>query len=166
MALPTLYPQLNAPARNLAAAFDVPTAIPTPLRRQYMAADGTPIGYGNTCDPITAEMGLSELEAWYDITEYVPEAIQEKRVTWMESFSMPLVVAAVGYGMGARPAVTAALSAASYMAPYPVALFVAWRAAGPRLRARMATRRGRNVRTGSRAPRRQRTAAARRNVRR
>ena len=154
MALPTLYPQLNDPARNLAAAFDVPRPIPTPLRRQYLAADGTSIGYGGTCDPITDEPSLSELEAIYDMTEYVPEALQEKRITWMEAFSMPLTIVALGYGMGARPAMTAALSAASYFAPYPVAAFVAWRAAGPRLRAASASRR--NVRTAPRKSRKYR----------
>lgn len=145
MALPTLYPQLNDPARNLAAAFDVARPIPTPLRRHYMAADGTSIGYGNDCDPITDETSLSGLEAIYDMTEYVPEVLQEKRIPWMEAFSMPLTIAALGYGMGARPAMTAALSAASYFAPYPLALFVAWRAAAPRLRAATGGKR-RNVR--------------------
>lgn len=166
MALPTLYPQLNEPAINL-AAFDVPRAIPTPRRRQYLAADGTSIGYGGTCDPITSEMalsGLSDLDL-YDMTEYIPEAIQEKRVTWMEAFSMPLTVAALGYGMGARPLVTAALSAASYMAPYPVALFVAFKAAEPRLRV-MSPSRSRNRRAAYRKPTtRARAPRRRRNVR-
>lgn len=160
MALPTLYPQLNDPARNLAAAFDVARPIPTPMRRQYLAADGTSIGYGNDCDPITAEMALSgmDLEAWYDVTEYVPEAIQEKRITWMEAFSMPLTVAALGYGMNARPLAVAALSAASYMAPYWVALGLAYTAAAPRagwpsLPGLGAPARRRNVRTARRKPR-------------
>lgn len=136
MALPSLY-QFTDPASNL-AAFDVPQAVPTPQRRRYVAIDGTTVGYGGTCDPITAETALSglsgaDLQAWYDMTEYVPEALQEKRITWMEAFSMPLTVAALGYSMNARPLAVAALSAASYMAPYWVALGVAYTAAAPRL---------------------------------
>lgn len=144
MALPSFY-DLDDPSSNLAAAFDVPRAVPTPTAQRYYVGDGTTIGYGGTCQPITAEnelSGLGELDL-YDITEYVPEVLQEARITWMGAFSMPLTVAALAYAMNRRPLTIVALSAASYMAPYPAALAVAFMAAGPKLRG---LRAGRNVR--------------------
>ncbi len=55
-ALPDYIPQLNDPASNLAAFGAVAVAPPlNPNRREYYAYDGTFIGYGNNCDPISME---------------------------------------------------------------------------------------------------------------
>lgn len=157
MALPSFY-DLDDPSSNLAAAFDVPQPITPHRRTHYMAADGTTIGYGNTCDPIGDEPMLSGLDL-YDITEYVPEVLQDNRITWMRAFSMPLLVGSIAYAMDKRLLTIAALSAASYMAPYPTALVGAYMIASPKFSA-MRGRRNRR-----RAPRTYRTARARRNVR-
>ena len=158
MALPSFY-DLDDPSSNLAAAFDVPKAIPTPAAKRYLVGDGTTIGYGGTCDPITDGPMLSGLDL-YDVTDYVPEVLQDNRVTWMEAFSMPLAVAALGYAAHARPLTIAALSAASYMAPYPAALATAFLAAGPRIRSRRIRR---NIRRYTPPPR---ASRSKRNLRR
>lgn len=147
MALPTFY-DLDAPASNLAAAFDVPQAIPNHVPQLYVAADGTPLDYGGSCTPITKENVLSDFElGLYDVTDYIPEVLQEKRVTWMESLSMPLTLAAVAYSGGALATPkAAAVVTASYFAPYPVALlaaYMAWKESrsGSKYRRRPAGRR-------------------------
>ena len=73
-ALPDYIPQLNDPASNLAAFGAVAVAPPlNPNRREYYAYDGTFIGYGNNCDPISMEPELSGM--------LVPDFLSENRLT-------------------------------------------------------------------------------------
>jgi hypothetical protein len=116
----------------LQGAFDVPQAIPTPARKLYRAHDGTPIGYGNTCDPITDEMQLSGLDGFDGMDGYgedlIPSALKDNRVTWLEDFALPLLLGVGKYMQTRSVPVALGWAAGAYMAPYPLAAFVAYRA--------------------------------------
>ncbi len=127
-ALPTLYP-FGEPDTNLAAAvpFDTPQAIPTPAPTNYFAYDGTPMGHGNTCDPISDEMALSGVDMeGYDLM--VPDILADNRITWLEDFAMPLLMGVGKWVQSRNIGASLAWAVGSYMAPYPVAAYVAYRA--------------------------------------
>jgi hypothetical protein len=115
MALPD-YLQLTDPTQNLAGFGLTPAIAPllNPNPRRYYAWDGTPIGTGNDCAPITREPELSGL--------VVPEFLEQNRIRWGQDFALPLAVGTAMFSATGRVLPTAGWSLVAYMAPYPFAL--------------------------------------------
>jgi hypothetical protein len=146
--LPSLYPEYDDTSSNLAggvlfprpqlttfltasdnpqgvafSGFDVPQAIPTPTAPLYRAYDGTPIGYGSTCDPISDEMQLSGYGE-----DLIPGVLKDNRITFLEDLAMPLLMGVGKYMQSGSIPQALGWSLGSYMAPYPVAVFLAYKA--------------------------------------
>jgi len=119
MALPDFI-DINDPARNLAALDAVAVSAPqlNPNQRQYVAYDGTPIGSGNDCDPLTAEPTLSGLD---DLLGFlVPDILEENRLAYWEQYALPLLLGSTLYATGRPPLTVAGWTLAAYMAPFAV----------------------------------------------
>lgn len=127
MSLPEYMPELVTNASNLAG---LAAAIAPPLnpnRRRYVAADGTQIGYGNNCDPLSMEMGLS---AYAPDPEFaglvVPDILSENRMETMQEWALPALVGTMEFARTGRAFPTALWALGAYMAPLPVAAFLGW----------------------------------------
>jgi hypothetical protein len=137
MSLPDYMPGITDPTRNLAGCDCRGLAgcncgfgrlpIPTPKANLYRAWDGTPIGYGNTCDPITDEPFLSGLDGSY-IRALVPDVLSENRIEWGDDMAVPLIVGVAKYFQTRSPLQAALWAVGGYVAPYPVAALVSFQA--------------------------------------
>jgi len=121
-ALPDHIPQLWNPSSNIAGlSSGLAAAVAPPLnpnRRAYYAYDGTPIGYGNDCDPISMEPELSGM--------MVPDFLEENRLETMQEWALPALVGTMTLAATGRALPTALWALGAYMAPLPVAAFMGW----------------------------------------
>jgi hypothetical protein len=99
-ALPTFY-DLTDPTSNLAA-----DPCSDPLGN--LAALMSPGGYGLEADRLV-----------------IPAFIEENRIAWLERWAMPLFVGTSQWFFTRRPVRTALWTLAAYMAPYPMAIYLA-----------------------------------------
>ena len=104
MALPTIL-NMSTPASNLAELGFTP--------KRYFAWDGTPIGVGSDCAPISMEPDLSGL--------MVPDYLEDSRVTWGQELAVALLAGARSYNRRQGPLATILWGLAGYMAPLPTA---------------------------------------------
>lgn len=113
------YLNINDPASNLAGFGATPGYTPAiapllnPDRPPYYAYDGTYIGSGNTCDPISDEPYLSGL--------LVPDILEENRLEWGQEYALPVLVGAAEFAKSGRALPAALWALGAFMAPMVVA---------------------------------------------
>jgi hypothetical protein len=113
---------MDDPTRNLAGLSATPN---WPVGQSYYAIDGTPIGRGVACDPITDEPDLSGFDAYERLA--VPAVLSDNRIDWGEDFAVPLMIGSIRFVQSGSALNAALWALAGYMVPYGVAAVVAFR---------------------------------------
>jgi hypothetical protein len=117
------YLHLDNPTSNVAGLGAAP--LPTwPVGQTYRAIDGTVIGRGIACDPITDEPYLSGLDDYG--RAIVPDILSENRIGWGEDFALPLMIGSIKFLQSGSGLNAAAWALGGYMFPYGVAAWVAY----------------------------------------
>jgi hypothetical protein len=123
MALPGYFDDEYEDLTSNLAATPVP-----PQGAFFYAYDGTPLGHGASCDPISMEPMLSGLG---DLPRMVvPDVLADNRIMAGQEWALPLLAAVTAYHQGASPIQVALWSVAAYAAPLLAAGALAYQIVG------------------------------------